>query len=164
MTRSTRLLLATAFAGALAAAADPTLAQSPRRGGVFRLPAPDAVSLDPHLNAGFTGQMYASLVYSHLVRFPAGPEATGSGDHRILPDLAEKWESPTPTTVVFTLRKGVRFHRKPPVDGREVTAEDYYVYLPMWPRYIAHPPYVKGFKHIDRYGLGTRLMYVWLDR
>jgi len=82
------------------------------------------VSLDPHQSPGFTTQMYASLVYGHLVRFPAGPEATGSGDHRILPDLAEKWEFPTPTTVVFTLRKGVRFHRKPPVDGREVTAED----------------------------------------
>jgi hypothetical protein len=37
-------------------------------------------------------------------------------------------------------------------------------YLPMWPRYIAHPPYVKGFKHIDGLGLGTRLMYVWIDR
>jgi ABC-type transport system substrate-binding protein len=125
MTRSTRVLQATDFAGALVAAvASPTLAQSPRRGGVFRLPAPDAVSLDPHLIPGFTGQMYASLVYSHLVRFPAGPEATGSGDHRILPDLAEKWEFPTATTVVFTLRKGVRFHKKPPVNGREVTAED----------------------------------------
>jgi len=40
----------------------------------------------------------------------------------------------------------------------------YYVYLPMWPRYIAHPPYVKGFKHIDGYSLGTRLMYVWFEK
>ena len=68
--------------------------------------------------------MYASLVYSNLVRFPAGPDATGSGDHRILPDLAEKWEWSNPTTIVFTLRKGARFHRKPPVNGREVVAED----------------------------------------
>jgi peptide/nickel transport system substrate-binding protein len=40
------------------------------------------------------------------------------------PDLAEKWQYTSPTTIVFTLRKGVRFHRKPPVNGREVTAED----------------------------------------
>ena len=40
----------------------------------------------------------------------------------------------------------------------------YYVYLPMWPRYIAHPPYVKGFKHIDGYSLGPRLMYVWFEK
>ena len=56
--------------------------------------------------------------------FPSGPETQGGADHRILPDIAEKWESPTPTTMVFRLRKGVRFHRKPPVDGREVTADD----------------------------------------
>ena len=68
----------------LAMAVTPAEAQSPKRGGVFRLPAPDAVSLDPH-QPGFTTQMYASLVYSNLVRFPAGPDATGSGDHRILP-------------------------------------------------------------------------------
>ncbi|HEV8441538.1 MAG TPA: ABC transporter substrate-binding protein [Methylomirabilota bacterium] len=125
MTRSTRLWLVTALAAALlAATVSPAHAQSPKRGGVFRVPAPDAVSLDPHINAGFGTQIYASLVYGHLVRFPAGHEATGSGDHRILPDLAEKWESPNPTTIVFTLRKGVRFHKKPPVNGREVTAED----------------------------------------
>ena len=59
-----------------------------------------------------------------------------------------------------------------PVKRREIVHEIqrhladkvYYVYLPMWPRYIAHPPYVKAFKHIDGYGLGTRLMYVWLHR
>src|SRR5206468_3696375 len=53
-----------------------------------------------------------------------GPEAKDSADHRIMPDIAEKWEYTSPTTVVFTLRKGVRFHKKPPVNGREVTAED----------------------------------------
>ena len=47
---------------------------------------------------------------------------------------------------------------------RYLADKAYYVYLPMWPRYIAHPPYVKGFKHIDGYGLGTRLMYVWLEK
>ena len=89
MIRLTRLFPLVAFASALLLAA-PVLAQSPKRGGVFRVPAPDAVSLDPHQNPGFTTQIYASLVYSHLVRFPAGHEASGSGDHRILPDLAEK--------------------------------------------------------------------------
>jgi peptide/nickel transport system substrate-binding protein len=108
----------------IATLAAPALAQTPRRGGVFRVPVPEAPTLDPHLNAGFVTHLYASPVYGQLVRFPSGPEAQGSADHRILPDIAEKWEFPTPTTVVFRLRKGVRFHRKPPVDGREVTAED----------------------------------------
>ena len=47
---------------------------------------------------------------------------------------------------------------------RYLSDKAYYIYLPMWPRYIAHPPYVKGFKHIDGYSLGTRLMYVWFER
>jgi ABC-type transport system substrate-binding protein len=34
--------------------------------------------------------------------------------------LAESWEQPDPMTVIFHLRKGVRFHNKPPVNGREV--------------------------------------------
>jgi len=37
----------------------------------------------------------------------------------IRPALAEKWEQPNPTTYVFYLRKGVKFH-----NGRELTADD----------------------------------------
>jgi peptide/nickel transport system substrate-binding protein len=107
-----------------AVVAGPALAQTPKRGGVFRVPAPDAPALDPHANPFFLTQTYASLVYSHVVRFPAGPEQKSASDNRIVPDVAEKWEWTSPTTVVFTLRKGVRFHRKPPVNGREVTADD----------------------------------------
>ena len=122
MARAIRL--ATIVLVVLAAAVAVARADTPRRGGVFRVPVPEAPTLDPHQSAGFVPHLYASMVYSHLVRFPSGPEAQGPGDQRILPDLAEKWEFTTPTTVVFKLRRGVRFHRKPPVDGREVTAED----------------------------------------
>ncbi|HEY7517012.1 MAG TPA: ABC transporter substrate-binding protein [Methylomirabilota bacterium] len=126
MTTTARLVFTTTLIGTLlgTAAITPATAESPRRGGVFRVPVADAASLDPHQSAAFMTHVYASLVYSQLVRFPSGPETRGAGDHRILPDLAERWEFVTPTTVVFTLRKGVRFHRKPPVNGREVTAED----------------------------------------
>ena len=58
------------------------------------------------------------------MRFPNGPEQKSPTDFTILPDLAEKWEYKSPTVIVFTLRKGVKFHNKPPVNGREVTAED----------------------------------------
>src|SRR3954466_15493814 len=91
----------------------PAEAQTPKRGGVFHVPAPEPASLDPHQIAGFSTHLYASPVYGHLVRFPAGPEAKDAADHRILPDIVEKWEYTTPTTLVFTLRKGVRFHKKP---------------------------------------------------
>jgi peptide/nickel transport system substrate-binding protein len=46
------------------------------------------------------------------------------GTFAVEPDLAERWEEPDDTTVVFYLRRGVRWHNKPPVNGRELTAED----------------------------------------
>jgi peptide/nickel transport system substrate-binding protein len=104
--------------------ASPALAQSPKKGGVFRIAGREAPSLDPHLSISFLTHSWASLTYSHLVRFPNGPEQKHPADFSILPDLAEKWEQKTPTTVVFTLRKGVKFHNKPPVNGREVIADD----------------------------------------
>jgi hypothetical protein len=47
---------------------------------------------------------------------------------------------------------------------RYLADKAYYVYLPMWPRYIVHPAYVKGFRNHDGFGLGSRLMYTWFDR
>ena len=38
--------------------------------------------------------------------------------------LAESWETPDPTTVVFEVRQGVRWHDKEPMNGRELTAQD----------------------------------------
>jgi len=99
-------------------------AQPPRPGGVFRIGVPDPPALDPHQVVNFLPQTVVSLAYGHLLRFPAGPEQTSSTDFRILPDLAEKWEYQNPTTLVFSLRRGVRFHKKPPVNGREVVADD----------------------------------------
>jgi len=47
---------------------------------------------------------------------------------------------------------------------RYLADKAYYVWLPMWPRYIAYPSYVKGFKQVDGYSLGSRLMHVWFER
>jgi hypothetical protein len=58
MTRRSRFLPAIACAIALFLTA-PALAHSPRRGGMFRVPASDAV--DPHQNGRFASQICASL-------------------------------------------------------------------------------------------------------
>src|SRR2546426_12128029 len=47
---------------------------------------------------------------------------------------------------------------------RYLADKAYYVHLPMYPRYISHPPYVKGFKPHDGFDLGRRLMYTWIER
>ena len=44
-------------------------------------------------------------------------------DH-LVPNLASSWEQPSPTEYVFHVREGVRWQEKPPVNGRELTAED----------------------------------------
>jgi len=108
----------------LSAGPPPAFGQASKRGGVLRIADREAPSLDPHLSVSFLTHTWASMVYSQLVRFPYGPEQKHSADFTILPDLAEKWEYKNPTTIVFSLRKGVKFHNKPPVNGREVTAED----------------------------------------
>ncbi len=46
------------------------------------------------------------------------------GTFSIEGDLAESWTQTSDTTYVFKLRRGVRWHPKPPVGGRELTAED----------------------------------------
>lgn len=38
--------------------------------------------------------------------------------------LAESWETPDLLTIVFHIRKGVRWQNKPPLNGRELTAKD----------------------------------------
>ena len=38
--------------------------------------------------------------------------------------LAESWEQPDPNTYIFHLRKGVHWHDKAPMNGRELTADD----------------------------------------
>jgi len=61
-----------------------------------------------------------------------GPAGTGEVSWRIVPlnistellCLAESWEMPDEQTAVFHIRKGIHWHDKPPVNGRELTAED----------------------------------------
>src|SRR5882762_5983552 len=114
------LMVLTALVGLEGAAA-----QQPKRGGVIRIAEREAPGLDPHLSISFLTHSYVSLAYSQLVRFPNGPEQKSPTDFSILPDLAEKWTvSKDGTLYTFHLRKGVHFHNKPPVNGRELVADD----------------------------------------
>src|SRR5216684_4128030 len=54
----------------------------------------------------------------------AGGASVVPGTQPIENDLAESWERQGDTVYVFKLKKGVRWHNKPPVNGRELTAED----------------------------------------
>ena len=117
---------AAALAATLPHAAPPAAqAQTPKRGGTLRLAfvADPVTGFDPHQTISFLTMVPLSFVYSRLVKVKAGPDVKPM-TYPIEPDLAESWARPNDTTWVFKLRKGVRWHPKPPVNGRELTAED----------------------------------------
>src|SRR6266566_8856720 len=141
--------------------AGPALAQQPKRGGVIRIAEREAPGLDPHLSISFLTHSYVSLSYSMLVRFPNGPEQKSPTDFSILPDLAEKRTvSKDGKVYTFNLRRGVLFHNKPPVNGREVSADDVKYSLE---RFMAKSAFrtrfdpVQSIEAIDRYTVRVTL-------
>jgi peptide/nickel transport system substrate-binding protein len=95
----------------------------PKRGGILRVRGFDPPHFDPHIaTANFT-QSTLSFTHSKLVRHKVGAEVP-PGAFIVEPDLAERWEELDDTTYVFHLRQGVKWHNKPPVNGREFVAED----------------------------------------
>ena len=99
------------------------LAQSPKRGGTVTIRGWDPPMFDPMLTTAYRVQIPLSFTHSRLVRHKAGPSVV-PGTFPIEGDLAESWTQPNETTYVFNLRRGVRWHPKPPVNGRELTSGD----------------------------------------
>ncbi len=123
---SRRELLALGGAGLATAAQarfSPALAQSPKRGGTLSLRLWDPPHFDPHQTISYKTHIAYSFTHSRLLKHKAGP-AVPPGTFPIEGDLAESWSQPSETTYVFKLRKGVRWQNRPPVNGRELTAED----------------------------------------
>ena len=123
-----RQLLQLAGAGVAAHVLAPrgvAAAETPRRGGVFRIRGEEPTSgFDPHLVVNHHRiSTNLSFTHSRLVKVKAGPGVT-PGTLPVEPDLAESFSQPNERTYVFRLRKGVRWHPKPPVNGRELTADD----------------------------------------
>jgi peptide/nickel transport system substrate-binding protein len=105
-----RLLLLVALVAALLPAAP--VPAAPRPGGTLRLALlRDPTGWDPHINYGATTYTFQNNIYEGLVRY--GRQGA------LEPALAERWETPGPTTYVLHLRRNVRFH-----SGNPFTAED----------------------------------------
>src|SRR5215475_3341849 len=98
-------------------------AEQPKRGGILRVRGYDPPHFDHHQTISFKTNTTLSFVHSTLVRYKVGPEIP-PGTFTIEPHLAERWEQPDETTYVFHLRHGVTWHNKPPLNGRELVAED----------------------------------------
>ncbi len=98
-------------------------AQTPKRGGTLSLRLWDPPHFDHMLIISYKTNIALSFTHSRLVKQKAGPAIT-PGTFPLEGDLAESWTQPNDTTYVFKLRRGVRWHNKPPVNGRELTADD----------------------------------------
>ena len=143
-------------------------AGQPKRGGILRVRGLDPPHFDPHLTFNVRTHTTLSFVYSKLVRYQVGV-GTAPGIFRIEPDLAERWDTPDDTTYVFHLRHGVHWQNKPPVNGRELVAEDVkftfdrFLAEPANPlRYMLEP--VDRVEVVHRYTVKFLLKepYVWL--
>lgn len=123
MSRLVTAVLAVALAAGLLAPVAGAPAVTPKRGGTLNATfSSDPAHFDPH--RGTTAQNFVPLVYNGLVRFKTGTQVRVD-EFVIEPDLAERWEiSPDGLVYTFRLRRGVRFHDKPPVNGRELTSDD----------------------------------------
>jgi len=120
--------LARALAGPSPAAAQP--AAAPRSGGqLLGAQETDPVDLDPHRSNAFAAVQVFEHVYSSLVQYDE--------KLNVVPALAESWQQPEPTTLVFRLRPGVRFH-----NGRELDAHD----VRVWHERLMDPKTAAPFK------------------
>src|SRR5919201_854142 len=87
------------------------LAQTPKKGGTLRVGFYiEAATMDPHLSGSKVDRQVYHNVYEPLVTLDTKPG--------IKPGLAESWTQPDPKTLVFKLRRGVKFH-----DGTDFSAE-----------------------------------------
>jgi peptide/nickel transport system substrate-binding protein len=96
---------------------------TPKRGGTLALRTWDPPHFDHMLTIAYRTHVPLTFTHSRLVKPKAGPNVA-PGTFPLEGDVAESWTQPNETTYVFKLRKGVKFHPKPPVNGREMTAED----------------------------------------
>ena len=94
---------------------------TPNRNSILRLRGNDYVSWDSDKRSFPVPPM--RLMADTLVGF-RGDNPMEPWDLRALPSLAESWEFPDDRTIVFNLREGVHFADKPPVNGRELVADD----------------------------------------
>jgi len=92
---------------------------TPKRGGTFVRPNTRLDHLDISRPDG--GSQYQPQVYEHLVE----TRACYYEDTTFVPGLAKAWKiSPDGLTWTLALRADVRWHNKPPVNGRPFTADD----------------------------------------
>ena len=144
------------------------MVEKPKYGGVFvgAWDRPisgwdDAFSYSPY--AWATHSVNENLFVGNWAKGPTGSGETGflmQGTllmpHRA-PALYESWEAPDSQTIIFHIRKGVHWHDKPPVNGRQMDANDVYfsfdriLNTPTARTGVAIKPHIRGVEATDKW-------------
>jgi len=96
----------------------------PRRGGSLKHIGVEPATFDPQATVAYQTQLMSSFVRRTLFKFVNGA-SYGPSDFTLVPDLATRAAvSKDGRVYTITLRKGVRWEAKPPVNGRELVASD----------------------------------------
>jgi len=108
--------------------------EKPQYGGTLTITGGDPLSWDQYytvaINTNALGPTGNVLIEPDWMKGPAGSKETtwtrgAMGRYSLLTGgLATSWDMPDGQTIVYHLRKGVRFQNRPPVNGRELTADD----------------------------------------
>lgn len=100
-----------------------------KRGGTLRYWATPLPAIDPCERSQSSGASALSLIYGKLTRFAN----EDYNDMNLVPREAESWEaSADGKKYTFKLKKGVKWHNVPPVNGREFTSADVAWNLDFW--------------------------------
>ena len=92
------------------------------RGGTFGIGMhADLVNFDAVTQSGTLHLSVLGLVQNGLLKWG---KSTVVDHGKVACDLCESWTQIDPVTYEFKLRQGVRWHNVPPVNGRELVADD----------------------------------------
>jgi peptide/nickel transport system substrate-binding protein len=95
--------------------------QAPKRGGRIGLNYQDNTNnLNPAIDVGQRLAMGAYHSYDRLISQRMGKDTA----KEYVLEAAQNVEQPDPTTIIFKLKPGIKFHNLPPVNGRAVAADD----------------------------------------
>src|SRR5262249_38150242 len=141
---SVRHILFVAVAGSIG-----TLAMSPASSQTLRYANQGELkSLDPYTLKETTTIAHLGHAYEGLV--------TRDKDLKIIPALAESWETPEPTRWRFHLRKGVKFHNGDPFTADDVLFSAQRVRAP-GSNFLSNVPADAKFIKVDDYTVDVKL-------
>ena len=98
---------------------------TPTPGGTYVGTMADLYNMDPHKPIAFLTHVFASWIYSRLMRYASTyGELPQERWYDVVPELAQEVENPDPQTYIFKLNPEAKWHNVDPTFGRQVTAED----------------------------------------